>query len=983
MGNENIKIGARNLEDDELRILLPEWENIFLEIQKIRKTACRNQNNEDKVYMQITKEEHEFTKHHNNVFSILGERGAGKTSVQLSLKYKIMEKALQDSNEKLSYQRKEESTINCNSYKKDTILPLIVPQDMEEDSTAIAWIIAYFSKIVDEIEKEAVENRGLFFYKVGSIRINPVSEKFKELKKSLFIRTENYRKELTSKESIMEYVEKNQEAIRENINLSKKFKEFIDEYIEFKMNTGIKTDVAPLIYIFFDDVDISNRKCLMVLETIMRYLSHQNIVVFVAGDYSTFKETVTLKYLKDDGLLYKDLLYETFEKKTALEIRQTLAYDYLKKVLSPALRYELKKYSQDEKRVFRFQKEVKLEDMLKNILQYPEMYYDLLDSKPRGLINIYYFLSQNQKLQKWETETIQKFVSIIIDSSSYLNTEKENILDILNRATTNNLISNLSQLKTMDFRFQTYLLYKLNLELKQDGDLKIDNEYEFLAEYLSDKIGLDIKIKRDITNIFLYSEENDFINMRICIEILKKISEDNSLKDNFLKLYLDVLNNIFETQEGLAKYFNDNFYLNRNKITVVFEMIIRGIKENNTVLGAVNNRVKKLVPYLHILDEFKSTIDALNFEKNINIKSEVEESHSIYIENSSLLDSGLSIERRTLIEQIESLKTPIIDIKRFILEVKAQKINLLNEKKIIEITEKLGIESNKYNFLRYNILNEDRIYKILENGNSTTVILEKLSILDNKISDMESQTYNYEILDKICDDIIAQLKKLGLNIYSLEVKKLKESIQLCSVLSKIYLNLDNIESVPISSLYKRYSIGFRAAIKNDFLIKNTNYKPENIETYIGKIIDEISFYEEKLLEREEVKRLESEVLIDLFRNKNRSEMGSYITDNNIINVKKVMNFAYKNKSKLEQGIMNELDNFLQVNLNRVRSRFSKIMPNKDVYVVIAYLELLKTFVYIKLTATAVVSKKENYDLNKFKEQLNPELRRIFLKELNR
>ncbi|MGL5057708.1 MAG: hypothetical protein ACRC6A_10125, partial [Fusobacteriaceae bacterium] len=79
----------------------------------------------------------------------------------------------------------------------------------------------------------------------------------------------------------------------------------------------------------------------------------------------------------------------------------------------------------------------------------------------------------------------------------------------------------------------------------------------------------------------------------------------------------------------------------------------------------------------------------------------------------------------------------------------------------------------------------------------------------------------------------------------------------------------------------------------------------------------------------------------------------------------------------------ELDNFLQINFNRLRSPFLKRTPNKDINIVSAYLELLKSFVYIKLNASTVVSEKENYDLNKFKEQLNPELRKIFLRELNK
>lgn len=198
---------------------------------------------------------------------------------------------------------------------------------MEEDSNVVGWIIAYFSDLVRKIDERFKQDRELFYYKEDK-KYNPVLKKFKELKKSFFIRSENYKNSINSDNSITEYIERNGEAISEDINLSKKFKEFIDEYIEYKRNVNKRNSSEPLIHIFFDDVDISNKKCLMVLETIMRYLAHANIVVFVAGDYSTFKETITLKYLKDDGLLYKDLLNETFEKRTALEIRQTLAYDY-------------------------------------------------------------------------------------------------------------------------------------------------------------------------------------------------------------------------------------------------------------------------------------------------------------------------------------------------------------------------------------------------------------------------------------------------------------------------------------------------------------------------------------------------------------------------------------------------------------------------------------------------------------------------------
>ena len=245
--NKNIKIGARNLDDEELKVLLPEWKNIFIEINKIREVANSNKMKKDSEDRLIIEDEPEFRKYHNNVFSILGERGAGKTSVQLSLKYKLMKNLL------------DKEGAEFDEYKNDTILPLIVPPDMEEDSSVVGWIIAYFSDLVQKIDERFKKDRELFYYKEDK-RCNPVLEKFKELKKTFFIRSENNKNSINSDNSITEYIERNREAISEDINLSKKFKEFIDEYIEYKRNVNKRNASEPLIYIFFDDVDISNKK---------------------------------------------------------------------------------------------------------------------------------------------------------------------------------------------------------------------------------------------------------------------------------------------------------------------------------------------------------------------------------------------------------------------------------------------------------------------------------------------------------------------------------------------------------------------------------------------------------------------------------------------------------------------------------------------------------------------------------------------------
>ena len=63
----------------------------------------------------------------NNVFSILGGRGSGKTSVLLTIKNEIIKE-------------------NKNN---DFMLPLIIPENMGEGSDILGWTICAFENLID------------------------------------------------------------------------------------------------------------------------------------------------------------------------------------------------------------------------------------------------------------------------------------------------------------------------------------------------------------------------------------------------------------------------------------------------------------------------------------------------------------------------------------------------------------------------------------------------------------------------------------------------------------------------------------------------------------------------------------------------------------------------------------------------------------------------------------------------------------------
>lgn len=117
MEMQKVKIDARKLEEEELKLLLPDYEKIYKQIDMFREDVDM-ESNDGKI---------------NNI-SILGQRGVGKTSVLKT----IVEKIEQDDN-------------------KDVILPIIVPEKMSSCSVLMDNILGMLKNIVDEREKARKE----------------------------------------------------------------------------------------------------------------------------------------------------------------------------------------------------------------------------------------------------------------------------------------------------------------------------------------------------------------------------------------------------------------------------------------------------------------------------------------------------------------------------------------------------------------------------------------------------------------------------------------------------------------------------------------------------------------------------------------------------------------------------------------------------------------------------------------------------------
>lgn len=154
MNNKNfISIGERALEDKQLESILPEYKNIYKQIEKMRR------------YAQEGKKE----KSTSNVFSILGKRGAGKSSVLLHLAKNIKSRS-----------------------KFDIVIPVIMstilPDRMKNDEEMMGWILGNFKEEVESISKldSKIRNRGQTEKNfLDCIRNEQNTELFKSYKKVL------------------------------------------------------------------------------------------------------------------------------------------------------------------------------------------------------------------------------------------------------------------------------------------------------------------------------------------------------------------------------------------------------------------------------------------------------------------------------------------------------------------------------------------------------------------------------------------------------------------------------------------------------------------------------------------------------------------------------------------------------------------------------------------------------------------------------
>ncbi len=572
---EGVKIGARILQPGIMKNLLPDYENIYVQIKEFRKQAAivskeNDEINSSYIHSYERRVLKELANVHYNIISILGGRGNGKTSTLLTLKYNI--------------------SMNGNPYildgdlRRDFILPLIIPDYMGVHNDPLGWVINYLENEMEEME-EIEKNTKKYYYHdyhfdgCGKSNKSEVSKALDELKKAYEYRQELYINNLfgSGVRGDSDFIKYRDKITTADIELREKFSDYIGKLIKkkrelFKNEEDIEHE--PMIFIFFDDVDISIEKCFDVLDTVLKFLTHPNVVIFISGDYCVFYETLTIEFLKKSGLNEKSLLdakFLNYVDKSALNSKQELSREYLKKVMPAAYRYKMPVLNDEQKINFKYYDDSKNslglnsnkelgEYNLKELIEYnfnengdfkwTNLYLDIFDNKPRGLINVYVYLyrkakeierGEREREEIWSLIEIKRFIDILISSNDELSEYEEAInkfiyLINIQEKSRERIIINYDYLYSLFESLRKRMTMNKNLVLEKIINMLI------LGIFI-EKIMMSINNKEQLGSIYtdkkLKNPISKFINM---FDLNKKINNKLIEETNELEFIMNFYN---------------------------------------------------------------------------------------------------------------------------------------------------------------------------------------------------------------------------------------------------------------------------------------------------------------------------------------------------------------------------------------------------------------------------------------------------------
>lgn len=852
--NPMYKMGFKILDEQQLVNMLPTYKNLLDKFEKYRSHIEK--------YSQYEKKngfDRQYNLMFDNIFSIFGKRGSGKTSAIFSLREQLMNKTGND---------------------QDLVLPIIIPEIISEECDVMEWCLAIFEDEIDKIEKKIKANSELlndsdFFKNCRFVQNNKLRRSFTDAKMSYFESGKiDYRAD-----SIGASINRKATKMQSNYEFTKKFSNFLKELCITLKKTAGDSKKEPLIYIMFDDVDLTPKIVIELLSTLMKYLAYPNVIVIITADEQLIEKVIYQNISSEYPVLRKErentanfYRYGFEQPRTIEEDRiQSVTNAYMNKILPPSSRYYINIFNTCEEKKEFIQRTTR-EDTISVERFLREKVYEYQKSVKNGEAqgNEYdNFLYLDQKKEKF----IKSYLMFFGNTSRQIANEcllVEELLEYLGKINTSGSTNNQCRLK----RFQQVQLFiKNTLEnvkgilgeeenideflsktfylQKENWDYYID--YEYVKEYYKRQINeavtyedtsLIIKNMTAIFHLFFFlesilrkteenlNEEKPRIHgQRTLISFLDhyssgdvsllKLDQSDDRISHFLYEYSDILEN-----PGFLRQFSVNNYNTvRQYLTFYKNMKILDESDDEEVLDKMERIQKEHPNWFKTL--VKSIVLAFSGAYCITKKELF-----IYDEIASMNWIGHNKEK--LLKKIQGLIQEAI--KRQIIEEDVENFS----KQVFENKEYI---QEKINHIKNNIDQIQKYYIEMED-------FDRLSVFEERLKDVIG-VVGFEIVERFNKLIQKMKEEKGNNIKTIEDKEYIE-----------------VEKKTIENIYGKLEAKYKELQEKP---NNNSYYANMIEAGIATIINLREFLFNTMKEDESEKNVIDEI------NENTKECQIYLS----------------------------------------------------------------------------------------------------------
>lgn len=305
--NPTYKTGIKTLTDIQLRNGLPSYDILMDKIRVVRENAR-------KISGLPLDGSFENLKY-DNFFSILGGRGAGKTSILLTIHNKL---------------RDDANNINV-------IMPLIMPELIDNGDSFIGWILSAVENELQNIENK-IRERGYrkdsgsyaqmcdkyhFFERCTFNNNNTLRNTFSELKKSYYAKVYNSRRgewDINSDMALVSSINDREFSLVEQF--TKFWNQLVSTYQEFYRTSGEDKRV-PLIFFMIDDADLKPQIINELIFSLPKYFSHPNVVVLISASQEILYYTVK-------AFMYQQITNKEFDLMSLMDMEYKYNVDIYK-----------------------------------------------------------------------------------------------------------------------------------------------------------------------------------------------------------------------------------------------------------------------------------------------------------------------------------------------------------------------------------------------------------------------------------------------------------------------------------------------------------------------------------------------------------------------------------------------------------------------------------------------------------------------------